>query len=180
MARPSSVKLLSPEILAEVNRLLADGRHTLDDIVEHLRGLGQEVSRSALGRHKQRFNAVAERLRQSREITATFVQELGESVMDGEQGRLLAEMVRGLVYEQLEARMTGEQEADPKAIAMLGRTLKELAHATRLSQDYEVKVREIAAREAAQRMEESAAKAGVSPDVVRHIRRDILRMSDEA
>jgi hypothetical protein len=183
MPRKSTIRQLPPQILKEVNRLLADDRHTLDQVVAHLRSMGvDDVSRSALHRHKQRFDEVAAKLRQSREVTETFVRELGASAQEGEQTRLLAEMVRSLVYDHLSGLVSGDGEADPKIIAQLARTLKELARASRLSQDYELKVREEAAREAereaATRMEASAKKNGVSPEVIRMIRRDVLRMEE--
>ncbi len=159
MPRKSTVKQLPPQILREVNRLLADDRHTLDQVVAHLRAMGvDDVSRSALHRHKQRFDEVAAKLRQSREVTETFVRELGASAQEGEQTRLLAEMVRSLVYDHLSGLVSGDGEADPKIIAQLARTLKELARASRLSQDYELKVREEAARETEARMTEAVDK----------------------
>uniref|UniRef100_UPI003AAB6E15 phage protein Gp27 family protein n=1 Tax=Bilophila wadsworthia TaxID=35833 RepID=UPI003AAB6E15 len=84
MGRKSSLRRLPPEILQEVNRLLSEGRATLAEILEHLRGMGVEtVSLSALGRQKQRIDKVAAKLRQSREMTEALVREIGPSVVEG-------------------------------------------------------------------------------------------------
>ena len=106
MGRKSSLRRLPPEILQEVNRLLSEGRFTLAEILEHLRGMGVEtVSRSALGRQKQKIDRIAAKLRQSREMTETLVKEIGPSVVEGQQGRLLVQTLRDLVFDHLAARV---------------------------------------------------------------------------
>ena len=78
MGRKSSLRRLSPEILQEINRILSEGRLTLDELLEHLRGMGVDtISRSALGRQKQRIDKVAAKLRQSREIVDALVEKAG-------------------------------------------------------------------------------------------------------
>ena len=94
MGRKSSLRRLPPEILREVNRLLSEGRATLAEILEHLRGMGVEtVSLSALGRQKQKIDKVAAKLRQSREIVDALVEKAGPSAAEGKQGRLLVQML---------------------------------------------------------------------------------------
>lgn len=108
MGRKSSLRRLSPEILQEINRILSEGRLTLDELLEHLRGMGVDtISRSALGRQKQRIDKVAAKLRQSREIVDALVEKAGPSAAEGKQGRLLVQMLRKLVYDHLEAQLLG-------------------------------------------------------------------------
>lgn len=170
MGRKSSLRRLPPEILQEVNRLLSEGRATLAEILEHLRGMGVEtVSLSALGRHKQQVDKVAAKLRQSREITSVLVKELGEDTTAGEQGRLLVETLRGMVYDHLQERIDQGEPTDPKNLMVLARTLKDMAQATRMSQDYELKLREEARKEAEKKVEEATRKAaaesaGLTPE----------------
>ena len=55
MGRKSTLRRLPPEIQAEINRILSEGRLTLDELLEHLRGIGVEgVSRSALAEAEDR------------------------------------------------------------------------------------------------------------------------------
>ena len=111
MGRKSTLRRLQPEIQAEINRILSEGRLTLDELLEHLRGIGVEgVSRSALGRQKQKIDKIAAKLRQSREMTEALVREIGPAVEEGQQGRLLVEVLRRLVFDHLEKRLTSEDE----------------------------------------------------------------------
>lgn len=179
MGRKSSLRRLPPEILQEVNRILSEGRLTLDELLEHLRGMGVEtVSRSALGRQKQRIDKVAAKLRQSREITASLVQELGANSTEGEQGRLLVETLRGMIYDHLEARIVEGELGDPKSFMALARTLKDMAQANRLDQDFEGKVRERVQKETVKAVEDSAREAGLSAETVEAIKGRILGIKD--
>lgn len=157
MGRKSSVKQLPPAILKEVNGLLSEGRATLDEILSHLQKLGAPgVSRSALGRYRQDFEEVAARLRQSREITESFVRDLGPNVKEGEQGRLLVEMVRTLVQDHLTARVRSGEPADSKSFQPLSRALKDLAQANRLDQDFEHNVRKRVEKETLAKLDDAA------------------------
>lgn len=179
MGRKSSLRRLPPEVLQEVNRILSEGRLTLDELLEHLRGMGVEtVSRSALGRQKQRIDKVAAKLRQSREITASLVQELGANSTEGEQGRLLVETLRGMIYDHLEARIMEGELGDPKSFMALARTLKDMAQANRLDQDFEAKVRERVQKETVKAVEDSAREAGLSAETVEAIKSRILGIKD--
>ncbi len=184
MGRKSSLRRLPPEILAEINRLLSDGRFTLDEILEHLRGMGvSSISRSALGRQKQKIDKVAAKLRQSREMTEALVRELGPDVAEGQQGRVLVEVLRRLVFDYLEKRLTAEdeeQDIDNQGFFFLAKALKEMSQANRLDQDFEAKVRERVAREMEKKLENATARAaeesdGLSPQEVLERVRAIYR-----
>lgn len=164
MPRKSSLHRLPPAILGEVNRLLSEGCATLDEIVAHLRTLGVDsVSRSALGRQKQKIDKVAAKLRQSREVTAGLVRELGPNAKDGEQGRLLAELLRGLVFDHLESRIDEGKELDPKTFQSLSRTARDLSQAIRLDQDFETKIREQVEKEVKARMNQAVERVMGNP-----------------
>jgi len=52
MANKSSVKQLPDDVLSELNRLIAEDRMSLDDLVAWINACGQDApSRSALGRY---------------------------------------------------------------------------------------------------------------------------------
>ncbi len=179
MGRKSSLRRLPPEILQEVNRLLSEGRFTLAEILEHLRGMGVEtVSRSALGRQKQKIDRIAAKLRQSREMTETLVKEIGPSVVEGQQGRLLVQTLRDLVFDHLAARGEEGDLGDPKSLMALARTLKDMAQANRLDQDFETKVRERIQKETVKAVEDVTREAGLSAETVEAIKSRILGVKD--
>ena len=167
MGRKSTLRRLPPEIQTEINRILSEGRLTLDELLEHLRGIGVEgVSRSALGRQKEIIDKMAARLRQSREMAEALVREVGPSAAEGEQGRLLVQALRGLVMDHL-ANL--EEDADPKSFMAIARALKDMAQANRLDQDFEARVRERIQREAEKKLDDATARAaaesaGLTPE----------------
>ena len=164
MARVSTLRRLPPEILREINRLLSGGQHTLDEIVAYLRGMGVDsVSRSALGRQKQKLEKVAARLRQNREAMEALTREFGASFAEGEQGRRLVEILRSIAYDVMAAKISDE-DVDPRQVMALGRALKDMAQAARLDQDFEEKVAERIRREAERRLDAAAERAAAESD----------------
>ena len=168
MGRTPHLHRLSPKLLNEINRLLSEGRFTLDEIVEHLRSMGVDsVSRSALGRQKQKLEKVAAKLRQNKEITEALTRECGASSVEGMQGRMLVNILRTLVYDCLQTRIVDGEEIDPKQFMALGRALKDMAQAARLDQDFETRIRERVEREAEAKLREAAKTVADAPDAAR-------------
>lgn len=161
MGRKSSLRRLPEEILEEVNRLLSGNRATLDEILSHLRGLGvDQVSRSALGRHKQRLDKVLDRLRQSREIADTIAQKLGPDAVEGRQGRALVQLLSALAGDYLMRRLDSpEDDMEAKELMALARAVKDASQASRYSQDYELKIREQVEKEVKSKLEAAARQA---------------------
>ncbi|MGN0008684.1 MAG: DUF3486 family protein [Desulfovibrionaceae bacterium] len=181
MGRKSTLRRLPPEIQTEINRILSEGRLTLDELLEHLRGIGVEgVSRSALGRQKQKIDKVAAKLRQSREIVETLVEKTGPSTAEGKQGRLLVEILRKLVYDHLEKNLLGGEEDGPdnEGFFFLAKALKEMSQAARLEQDFEAKIHDRIQKETIKAVETSAREAGLSAETVEAIKSRILGVKD--
>lgn len=168
---------LSDDDLAEFRRLLGAGRLTIGALAAWLAGRGYEISRSAVGRYSQKFETVAAKLRQSRAVTEALVTELGDAAAQGKQGRLLVEMTRGVVFDLLTKLQTEEVEIDTKDVQQLGKGLAELGRALRLDQDFELKVRQAALKEAAEKLEsvtreaKAAGEKGLSEDRIAQLRR---------
>ena len=178
MGRKSALRRLPPEILGEINRILSEGRLTLDELLEHLRSLGVEgISRSALGRQKQKIDKVAAKLRQSREIVDALVEKTGPSTAEGKQGRLLVQILRKLVYDHLEKNLLSEEDDGPdnEGFFFLAKAIKEMSQAARLEQDFETKIRE---KETVKAVESSAREAGLSAETVEAIKSRILGVKD--
>lgn len=179
MGRHSKVEKLPKELRAEVDRLLM-ARHSLDEIVAHLRKLGDEtVSRSALGRYKQSFDQVAAKLRESREVVDALVSEIGPDATEGKHGRLLVEVLRKLVFDHLTGCLTGDDGEPPNAqeFFFLAKALKEMSQSTRLDQDFESKIREQVRKEAQAEMKaklDDAESGGGAEAVAARRAREIL------
>ena len=177
MSRQSTVKKLPAQIRKELDRLLAGGAHTLDQVVEHLRQLGAPVSRSAVGRYSQEFEEVAAHIRESREIASAFARELGE-VPEGDMGRVLIEIVHRLVFKAGVAKLRDGDAIDAVDAARLAKAIKDLAAGSKIGVDMEIKIREQAAAEAAKEAAGAAEavgrEKGLSADTVEEIKSRIL------
>lgn len=159
MGRKSTVLRLPPETRKRLDRALMDGHMTLDElhafIASHCKE-GEAPSRAAIWRYSNNFKDVARAMRENREMARMLAQELGPESVEGDQGRQLIEMLRGLIN-----RVVMMQTADPSAKVDLGeiqktaRSLRDLSQAMRLEQDFAAKIREDARREAEKKMEKA-------------------------
>ncbi len=145
MGRKSTVLRLPPETRKRLDRALMDGHMTLDElhafISSHCKE-GEAPSRAAIWRYSNNFKDVARAMRENREMARMLAQELGPESVEGDQGRQLIEMLRGLIN-----RVVMMQTADPSAKVDLGeiqktaRSLRDLSQAMRLEQDFAAKIR---------------------------------------
>jgi hypothetical protein len=159
MARASSIKRLPPEIKQEIDQLLADGKHTIDEIVAALRDLGANVSRSAVGRYAQDFGKVSAKMREARTVATAFAQELGE-IPDNDMGRALVEMLHHMIFKMMLARSDEEGPAtDPLDLARLAMALKNAALTNSLSVDLELKIRQAERKAVEEEMRSKLAAA---------------------
>jgi len=187
MPRKSSIATLPDSVRKRLDFLIAEGALSLDDLTAFLDGAGHARSRSAIHRHAQKLEQVSARMRQSREMVQALVPDLNDAKEQGEQGRLLVEMARVLVFEFLMKLQPDPNDPDAapqidaKDIANLGKGLAELSRALRLDQDFEVKLRTVVEKEerekAAAAVEEVAAglgEQGLSANTVAMIKAQIL------
>jgi len=157
--RKSSIEALPETLRTEIDGALKAGA-TLDDIVQAVRMAGANVSRSALGRYKLRMHRIGERLRRSREIASIFVDKLGQAP-EGKVGRVVTELAQTMVFDYLTPGDDGEvKEMDPEALMMLGRAIKDLAGAEKLSAERELKIRDEERKAALKAAAQAADKAG--------------------
>lgn len=186
MSRPSSIDRLPSEIREAIGRLRQRGR-TLDEILDHLRGLEIEVSRSALGRHVQSMEKVGERLRRSRAVSEALVRQLGDAP-ESQTARLNIELLHSFLYDFLasaedaaegeDAKLAAEALKNPKAMALFAEATERLTKASRHNADFVQKVEERAAargkRDAAKAAEQTAREQGLSADTIARIKASIL------
>jgi len=187
MPRQSTVRRLPPELREQIGALLDQGR-TLDEIKAALDGLGADVSRSALGRYKQRLDKVGERIRRSREVAEALVAKFGAS--ESKALRLNVELVQGLLTDL--ALRAGEDDecsddgaAVDKVVALsaqdamwLSKALDHLARASKADAELVGKIREQARKEleveVASRIDETAHAQGLTAEQARFWREKVL------
>lgn len=159
MPRTSKVRRLPPELREQLHAML-DAGHTLEAITAHLKALGADVSRSGLGRYKQQVDKVAARLRESRAMAEAVMERMGAQAATGKSGAALIEMLTTLTSDYLLRRMDDpDAEIEVDELRALARTVKERAQAARATQDYDLKLREEARREAEEAMRKAVEKA---------------------
>lgn len=176
MARKSSVKLLPPKILAEVNAAIKRGS-TLDEIVAMLQKLGQDISRSAMGRYSKDFAGMAAREREMTAIAEAFGKEFGDA--DNQQTRLMIHLLRSVITRAVMPMASGEDiELTGKQLADLARAVKDVTSASKTQVDREAKIRDEEKKRvkdlAAKAADEAGRKAGASPETIARIRAEIL------
>jgi len=149
--RKSTVRVLPPEIREEVDRLLKDGRRTLDQIVEHLRRMDVGVSRSALGRYAQDYAEEMAALREVQEVSKAFAQELGD--LDNDSSRYLVQMVQAVAAKVVRPQLKGDGPSmDSRDLMFMARAIKDLVGTNKLSAEMEMKIREDAKRQERERL----------------------------
>lgn len=180
MGRKSRITQLDPQIRAEVDRLIRDGVATIDGIVDHLRSLGVDLPRSTVGDYRKRMAAQLERYREAQEVAGAWVAELGEQ-RDSQTGQLLAELLKVVAFRTLGDLGESAAAADPMAIMLLAKALKDVAGAEKVNLEIRKRLRaeyeaEVAARAAtaADAAVEVGRGAGLSEEAADKIREIVL------
>ena len=177
MGKRRPLRELDPAIKAELDRLLADDRHTIREVTGHLRKLGADVSKSAVGRYSQYFEHVTADMRLTREMANAIGKELADTPDDA--GRMVIESLQALL---LRARLQvgSESELDPKHVAMMCGAARDLQSALKLNIESSTKVRERAIAEAATAAESAAVAEGLSVSTIEAIKSRILGVKENA
>lgn len=169
MSQKSAVQRLDPRIREAVDAAIREGRATIDEILAIIAAMGGEVSRSAVGRYKQKAESQMQRYREAQEVAKVWIGKL-QAEPEGDVGRLLAEMLRTAAFQTL-----GDMEAAaPEEIMLLAKAIKDLASADKLTAERILKARQEATREAAEAATAVAKSKGLSADTVAELRRHIL------
>lgn len=182
MGRKSSITQLDPRIQEAVHEAVRDGRATIDQIVELIREMGGEVSRSAAGRYVKNVNAAMAKYKQARDIATVWIEKMGKEP-DGDVGRLGVELVRTVAFQQLAD--LGESPTDSAAmeVMLLAKALDHAARSQKVDADRILKIQEKASErakhEAANQAVAVAKRAGASDELIETIKRRILGLDDD-
>lgn len=182
MGRRSSLHLVNAAMLDAINAQL-DAGYSLDQVVTYVTGMGGDVSRSALGRHKKAREKTLSNLREAQE-TAKVWKDVLTVDADSDVGALLAEMLKVLAFKTLSEREDADAPSDPLDLMRLSRTLQSLASAENTRQkliDAAVaRAKAEAAAEAEAVVDEVAAGGGLSKDVVGKLKAKFLALRSAA
>jgi hypothetical protein len=170
MSRPSSIDKLPAEIRETIGKLRMGGC-TIDQILAHLKTLLPETpSRSALGRHMLRMDALGQKMRRSREVAEALAGSLGDKP-GSELAKMNIELLHGAVMQLFLDSAEDAEDADiaeggalalrgdPEGLMMLSKSIQSLVQASKNNADYIV-----AAETRATKKAQQAASAAV--DVV--------------
>lgn len=135
MPPTSSIRRLPPELRKAIEEQLANGR-SLDEIVEHVRALGADVSRSSIWRYKRGFEAVLARAERSRQIAEVLVRSRSgaaekEAILGG------VEVLQGLIFAAVEGIDEAGEAASPEKIMKLAIALEKAARAAKTGAELE-------------------------------------------
>lgn len=186
MAR-SSIEKLDPTVrdrLEDWLREFRDGRLQLDEVMTRLDAQfgDQDVelpSRSAVHRHSQKVQALAERVQRSRAIADQLVAQVGPDISDGKGFQVLVQGFQSLAFD-LMANLGPEETLDAENLMFLSRAIQAVTSARKIDSDLHVRLKQEAAKEAAAAVDRVAKRegAGLTRETVDKIKREILGIDD--
>lgn len=169
MKSKSTITRLDPRIRGAVDEAIREGRATVDEIVDLIKQLGGDVSRSAVGRYKKTAETQMQKFREAQEMAKVWIGKL-QADPEGDIGRLLAEMLRTVAFQSI-----GDLEsATPEDIMLLAKALKDMAGTDKLTTERILKVQQETTKAAAEKAATFAKSRGLSKDTVEQLRREIL------
>ncbi len=183
--RPSKVEQLPADIKATLDKLLRNGRHTQQDILEHINKLlpdGEDpISRSGLNRYATRMESVGAKLRETREVAnvwmARFGDEPGSDVL-----QLLVEMCQSALFNYLikgEGEGSGDGELfDPGEMKEITLSIQRLAASAERNMKREREIRKAFAEQAADEAESIGREQGLTAEAVQTIKSKILGLGN--
>ena len=163
--------MLPDSLLDAINRLIRDGRYTIDQILDHLRTIAPDSaeipSRSAIGRYKKKNEEVMACRRESVAISRVWAEDLSEDPQ-GDVGTLLFQLLQTVSFQELLKMSAANDGADPKKIALLAKAIRDMGETKKTKIETDTLIREeIDARaEAAQRgIDKVEAEAAADPQM---------------
>lgn len=176
MGRVSTIRRLPREIRDEIANLRESGR-TIDEILEHIRTMNVDVSRSAMGRHVKEIDEIAREIRQQREIAIAISKDIGAKTQ-GELARGNIELLQSLIMRAAGASSTSGK-FDAKELMFFAKAVSDLSKGAKLDIDAQIviakeKARQEATEKAADVAVKEAKRQGLSADTVNAIKSKIL------
>ena len=170
---------MPPEIKAELDKRLIEGsfanyEEEAEWLNDKLRdgGLEISISRSAVHRYGQEFEAKCEAIKIATEQAKAIVSVVGDD--QGDMNEALIRLIQQLSFDIL----IKNQDADIAALLpKMGVMVAKLSKASVDQKKYAAEARKKALEDAADSVEATAKREGVSPETINIIRRDVLLMA---
>lgn len=172
MAPRSSIEK-NPALRAAVEKLIAEGEHSIDDIHDAVAEFG--VSRSAVGRYATRYRPMVETIIRDRAVRQAIHKHLPEGVDTGLID-IAIHRAQSEVLRAIDAMGDEDEPASPDRIAKLVRSLGGVIKAMREKRQFEDEIRASERSKAAEAATAAARDAGVGDAQIDVIRRQILGM----
>lgn len=169
----SSVAQLEPDLRDAVDAAIREGRATLDEIVEMVRGMGGEVSRSAVGRYKIAFEKGMETYKLSQEMAKVWTTRLEEDP-ESDASRLAAQVLSAVALNTAQTLMNAGEAVPSGEIHFLAKALDHIGRFSKNTTDNILRIRKEVAAQAAEAATTAAKSTGLSPEGVDKIRASIL------
>ena len=165
MGRKSSVSRLEPEARKYLEKLIRDGRHTLDELLDTMRAKypAADISRSGIHRYRVGFDEMLGRMREIETASAALVDELGEGVGD-KAGALLAQAVTTLATNAA-LNAHGNDKVSIKEVSELARAARAAMQARTMSLKEREAIEEHARRRLLEEQRAKLAELGKSGEV---------------
>lgn len=177
MGRKKSIPLIVPgEVLANLNKLIAEDVLTLDQLTAWLRDEhGIQIPRSTLGDFAKDMRDELAEMNRSREVAKAFVAELGADAAD-ERNRLLVEMTQAVAIKMLRPQMRGEEPTfTPQDLGAVAKASKDAIMAGRHGLELREKIRREVAAEVKKGVEAEVRERGLSQEVADAVMQRILK-----
>lgn len=183
MGRPSSVKLLPPDIKARLDEWIRDEAVTQSEAAERVNELLAELypdhpplSKSAVNRYDLSMREVGAKIQQARQISEVWIAKLG-SAPGGRTGHLITEMIRTLVFEIMQRLQQDELDGDSmpdviEQVKSLALTAARVERAAAISVKRERELKLQAAEELVERTRKEGGGA-VTPERLQQIAREV-------
>lgn len=175
MAPRSSIER-NPALQAAVERLIAEGEHTIDEIHEAVAEYG--VSRSAVGRYANRYRPLVDTIIRDRAVRQAMQKHLPAGVDTGLID-IAIHRAQSEVLRAMDALGDDEEPANADRIGKLVRALGGVIKAMRDKREFEEEVRASERQRAADAAVEALTEAGAGDAQIDTIRRRILGMREK-
>ncbi|MFN7128953.1 MAG: phage protein Gp27 family protein [Brevundimonas sp.] len=147
MAR-SSIEKLPPEVRERVEDWLREfrtGGLELNDVMTRMDAQFADQgidlpSRSALHRHSQKVQALAERVQRSRDIANQLVAQVGPDLSDGKGLQVLIQGFQSLAFDMM-ANLAPDETLDPENLMFLSRAIQAVTSARKTDADLHLKLK---------------------------------------
>ncbi|MCD0281302.1 DUF3486 family protein [Xanthomonas melonis] len=177
----SSITRLPAEQKAYVERLLREGRLTLDEMIAELQGAfpgapAAELSRSALHRYDRGLAELTARMREIDQAAQALVGEMGDGIGE-KSGALLAQAVTTLATDAA-LKMQTQEKVSVDEVRKMARAAKDAIDTQRVGINVRkaiaAEAREQLLREQAANLDKVVKSGGLSEDAAAAMRRQIL------